>query len=189
MSSAFFVRRCAANSPQSRGPIAHFLPPRDAHSPYASSRIEIMPRSLTERSQNAKTITASLTALVCFFFSSHPSQAPKDGMKLKTDPATLIKNAITWTATTAAVSNTPLVGKTVRIRIFFATDRHLVGRDCLPPFSFPISPLTSSPRIDDPRHDETKNRDASASSESSARSSVRRSDSSGSSSTTPGRRS
>jgi len=130
----------------SRGRIDHSALSHDALITRASSRIK------SDRDRSRNTIknpkkTASLTALVVLFFSSHPSQAPKDGTRLKTDPASLFKNCVTWTATTAAVSNTPLVGKTVR-KSFLRDNRHLVGHEPKAIrgqllFLFPSSPLPS----------------------------------------------
>jgi hypothetical protein len=73
-----------------------------------------IPRTAIEDASGPAVIVGLLTAIVVFFFSSHASQRPKDGIdRLRTDPASLFKNAWTWSATTAAVSSAPLVGRTV----------------------------------------------------------------------------
>ena len=76
-----------------------------------------IPRTAIEDASGPALVVGLLTAVVVFFFSSHASQRPKEGIdRLRTDPASLFKNAWTWAATTAAVSTTPLVGKTVRLK-------------------------------------------------------------------------
>ena len=70
-----------------------------------------IPRTAIEDASGPAVVVALLTAIVVFFFSGHKSQRPSVE-RLRTDPASLFKNAWTWAATTAAVSTTPLVGKT-----------------------------------------------------------------------------
>ena len=74
-----------------------------------------IPRRAIEDASGPAVVVALLTAIVCFFFSGHKSQRPAVE-RLRTDPASLFKNAWTWAATTAAVSTTPLVGKTASNR-------------------------------------------------------------------------